>query len=254
MVVPLIIIMAKFLILLLFAVFSLSPSASHASSLPVIERVISADTLELNDKTIVRLAGIKAPEQQALANEAKAYAEKISLGKSIELNKAGTDRHGRILAQVYITEANGKKIWLQEYLAQAGAAYVFPTKEAENFTPALLKSETSARSTKTGIWKDASYADIPAENAAPAQGHYAFVTGRAVDCAKRKDKTYINFGEDWKTDFTITIAESARRLMRKNKQDPMDLRGRKIRVRGLIENLNGPMITISRPEQIEPIK
>ena len=65
---------------------------------------------------------------------------------------------------------------------------------------------------------------------------------------------YLNFGNDWKTDFTVTLGPMARRLFKKAGIEPLSLEGKRIRARGWLKKRNGPMIEASHPEQIEVIK
>ena len=69
--------------------------------------------------------------------------------------------------------------------------------------------------------------------------------------AKVKARVYLNFGPDWRTDFTVTLQAKARRLFRKAGLEPLSLEGREIRVRGWLKKFNGPMIEATHPEQIE---
>jgi hypothetical protein len=72
-----------------------------------------------------------------------------------------------------------------------------------------------------------------------------------VDRARVRDRIYLNFGPDWRTDFTVSIETRLLKTFEKAALDPMDLKGRKIRVRGWIESRNGPSIDVTHPEQIE---
>ena len=80
------------------------------------------------------------------------------------------------------------------------------------------------------------------------------IEGRVLDAAKVKGTVYLNFGENWRSDFTITIENRARRTFIKSKLDPLSLEGRRIRVRGWLKRRNGPGIKATHPEQIEVIE
>ena len=82
-------------------------------------------------------------------------------------------------------------------------------------------------------------------------GRFEIVQGTVKDVADKGANFYINFGEDWRTDFTLTIEGKARRLFREMAFDPLLLKGKTIRVRGWLKSFNGPMIAITHPEQIE---
>jgi len=62
---------------------------------------------------------------------------------------------------------------------------------------------------------------------------------------------YVNFGRRWTRDFAVTILKRQRRDFAAAGFDPKELEGRRIRVRGWVEQRNGPMIQATVPEQIE---
>jgi hypothetical protein len=66
-----------------------------------------------------------------------------------------------------------------------------------------------------------------------------------------RGRAYLNFGADWKQDFTVTLAPAVRRLFEAEGHDPRAYEGRRIRVRGWLKSFNGPMIEATHPEQIE---
>jgi len=62
----------------------------------------------------------------------------------------------------------------------------------------------------------------------------------------------LNFGDDYRTDFTIAIFPNQLDNFRKKNIDPAhDYLGKKVRVCGLIKEYNGPEIVVERPEEIE---
>ena len=74
--------------------------------------------------------------------------------------------------------------------------------------------------------------------------------------------TFFNFGQDWKTDFTIKIAGDMDRLFPPADigqppnplADPRVWKNRTVRVRGYVVENNGPMIELTHPEQIDFLK
>ena len=75
-----------------------------------------------------------------------------------------------------------------------------------------------------------------------------------LDVAKVKGRVYLNFGENWRTDFTVTLSSKVSRLFKKVGMDPLALKDQRIRVRGWLRKRNGPMIQASHPEQAELLK
>ncbi|MEQ9608241.1 MAG: thermonuclease family protein, partial [Kiloniellaceae bacterium] len=67
-------------------------------------------------------------------------------------------------------------------------------------------------------------------------------------------KTYLNFAEDWREDFTISLDRRAERLFTEQGLDLGDYAGKRVRVRGWLKVRNGPMIEVTHPEQIEELE
>jgi hypothetical protein len=72
--------------------------------------------------------------------------------------------------------------------------------------------------------------------------------------ARAQQFVYLNFGRDWRRDFTVRAAlPDARRFARQGLE--LDgLVGREILVRGHLLEANGPMIELVHPAQIEVVE
>lgn len=207
----------------------------------------SGDRIQLKDGRIVRLLGIKAE-----GHESQNVLQSLIADKDVQLESVGTDRYGRIAADVYIQSPGGKKTWLQGELLRQGLAFVYPPTGSEPHLEELLQAERSARTARRGLWNDPDYAGLPADKPyAIAYGRYSFVQGKVLKAERIKDKVYLNFGPDWHTDFTVAIAAHDLHLFRKQDIDPLDYEGKTIRVRGWVKRSFGPMITVTHPAQIE---
>jgi hypothetical protein len=62
-------------------------------------------------------------------------------------------------------------------------------------------------------------------------------------------RTYLNFGQDWHTDFTVEIERKDKAAFASAGIDLGALAAKRIRVRGWIEWRNGPMIRASHPSR-----
>lgn len=207
-------------------------------------------TLTLADGRSVRLAGI-----DVLARF-EAIAAGLN-GKRVTLHYGGTriDRYGRALALVVF--ADGRI--LQESLVAEGAARVAPSGDMRLCIGDFLALEAQARAARLGIWRNAAYTVRQAEDVAALDrldGTYQLVEGVVQGVTKVRGRIYINFGADWRTDFTVTVAPTEAKLFmvgawgKLTGEDPA-LVGAKVRVRGFLSRYNGPGITIAVPEQIE---
>ena len=117
-----------------------------------------------------------------------------------------------------------------------------------------MSRENAARQAKLGLWASSYYdllnADHPADVLAE-QGHFALVEGKVVSVRESGATIYVNFGRRWTEDFTVTILKRNERSFAAAGFEPKKLAGRRVRVRGWIEERGGPWIEAARPEQIE---
>ncbi len=218
---------------------------------PAVE-VVDGDTLLLENGTEVRLVGIQAPELALgragfkpwpLAEQAKQGLEALTLyygGRKL-------DRYGRALA--HLLRADG--LWLQGELLAAGMARVYSFRDNRCLIAEMLGHERRARGARRGIWAHPFYAVRTPEAAAEHIGSFQLVEGPVVGAAIVRRRGYLNFGADWKSDFTISIAPGDRKLFGPEGEDTTALEGRTVRVRGWIKSFNGAMIEATHPEQIE---
>ena len=220
--------------------------------------VIDGDTVTLEDGREVRLVGIQAPKLPLdrpgfaawpLADAAKAALESRALGKSVRLGYGGArfDRHGRVLAHLYVDGGE----WLQGGMLQAGLARVYSFADNRALVADMLALERAARRTRRGVWDEPYYAVVPAERARGQLDRFALVEGQVVSARVVDGRGYLNFGTDYRTDFTVSIAPADRRGFERAGRAIQSYEGRRVRVRGWVELLNGPMIEATHPEQIE---
>lgn len=233
-----------------------------APSHPVtIIEVIDGDTVILSDQRTVRLVGIQAPKLPLgrpglvawpLADVAKAALGVLALGQAVTLSYGGSksDRYGRVLAHLAL--ADGR--WLQGEMLAHGLARVYSFADNRARIAEMLALETAAREAGRGIWADPFYRIVTAETAVRHIGDFQLVEGRVHRVATVRGRTYINFEEDWRRDFTIMIPPRASRLFASAGIEPRDYEGRRVRARGWLKFYNGPEIEATHPEQIEVLE
>jgi len=240
------------------AALSQGPSATVA-------RVVDGDTVELSEEILgarqIRLVGIQAPKLPLgrkgfpvwpLAEASKKVLEAIVLGKTVKLSFGGAkmDRHGRLLAHLHLK--NGR--WVQGEMLRLGMARVYTFPDNRAVAAEMLKIEQSARTAKKGIWGLSYYAIRTPEDLGSRIGTFQLIEGTVVSAARVKARVYLNFGANWRTDFTATLKPGAQRLFRKMAIDPISLQGKRVRVRGWLKKFNGPEIEVTHPEQIEVVE
>lgn len=234
----------------------------------LVTEVKEGETLILEDGRAVRPTGVIGPKRArgGPASEARTAMEKavsdLVLGKKIilHLDQRKRDRYGRILAQIMIADDAGP-VWLQGNLIEAGLARAISFPENRLCVAELLARESDARTAQRGFWKTGFFAVRQAEPEDvlfKLTESYEIVEGRVNNVAEIRGRTYINFGQNWRQDFTAFISERSAKHFSgaggtspEQNFKPADLNGKRIRVRGWIKKVNGPSISVTHPEQIE---
>jgi micrococcal nuclease len=85
-------------------------------------------------------------------------------------------------------------------------------------------------------------------------GSFGLVEGEVVTAVRRKDTWYLNFGPDWRSDFTAAIPVKRLPAAELAALDPYALQGQRVRVRGWLESYNGPMIELTHLAQLERLE
>lgn len=249
------------LLLISGRVIAASPEMLPDGGRGAVKTVVDGDTLRLADgEADVRLVGMQAPKLPLgrkgfatwpLADEARRALVDLVKGHSITLRLGATpkDRNGRILA--HLVRDDG--LWIQQEMLRLGFARVYTFPDNRQLAAELFAAERDARAAKRGIWAETFYAvrDTNVEKLAKDSGTFQIVEGRVISAAKVQGRIYLNFGEDYRSDFTASIAPEAVPLFSKAKIDPLAWKGKVVRVRGYIRSFNGPVIDVTHPEQIE---
>jgi endonuclease YncB( thermonuclease family) len=218
--------------------------------------VVDGRTLTFADGREVRLAAIEvAPPADAAGAAAKDALAALVMGQAIELRGAPpeTDRYGRLFAHAFVTRDN-KERWVEAELVERGHARVSGRIGERACATALLARERTARAAKLGLWADPYYVVRRAEDAAAVaaeRGRFAIVEGKVISVRESGGTIYVNFGRRWSQDFTVTISKRNERSFAGAGLEPKRLEGRRVRVRGWIEQRGGPWVEATRPEQIE---
>ncbi|MEC9347948.1 MAG: thermonuclease family protein [Pseudomonadota bacterium] len=255
--------MARFLCLA-FALLGAAPALARGpAELPAGEsgtviEVVDGDTVILSTGTEVRMVGIQAPklplgrrgfEPWPLSEEARATLQALVRGRTFTVHFGGqrTDRHGRALAHLLAQDGT----WLQGEMLRLGMARVYSFDDNRALVAEMLELERSARAGRFGIWSHPFYRILGPDDAGTRIGTFQVVEGTIVDAALLRGTVYLNFGADWRTDFTVSIGRRAMAPFRAAGLEPETWNGRQVRVRGWLDQRNGPMIEVTHPEQIE---
>jgi micrococcal nuclease len=226
--------------------------------------IVDGRSFALEDGRHVRLPGIEVPllprpgEHEVRAAAAIAAREALAgilAAQEVELRQstAAVDRYGRMLAHAYV-QRSGSLQSVAHALVATGMARVSADDGNRACVTELLREEETARAAKLGLWNEPYYAILAAENLADLlaeRGRFTIVEGRVLSVRESGGTIFMNFGRRWSQALTVTILKRNERHFLNAGMEPQRLENRWLRVRGWIEERNGPRIEATHPEQIE---
>lgn len=226
-------------------------------------RILDAETVVLDDGEEVRLIGALAPRSPDLRPDAEPWPPEqqataalrdLVLGRSVELAASGRakDRYGRRLAHLFLDE-NGERVWVQGRLLAGGNARAYGLPGSFACARELLAHEAVARDKGLGLWANAAYAIRNASEARAVlrlRNTYQIVRGSVVRVKVTKARTYLDFGPDWRRDFSAGVEAKLLRAEPEWAKTLSGLAGKRVEVRGWIEYRGGPYIGIEDASQI----
>lgn len=229
----------------------LSPLKYTATSR--VAQIIDGLTILMKDGKIVRLSSLDIPADENISLGAKTLLEKeLPAGTEVLLyqtRKADVGRVNRMNHHLAHMVRKSDQLWVNGLLLKSGLARAMPTDSNADRTAEMLAAETDARTLSAGLWK--TFPVLTADTAESGIGGFHVVEGTVKNAASVKNNLYVNFGGDWKKDFTVMIPPAVRKSLLRQNINPMDMTGQKIRVRGDIRSYNGPFIELQNAHQIE---
>jgi len=217
--------------------------------------IVDGDTIQIASAEEADLDGVLAPgsggeadSESSSRHGARDALRALIAGHALAIAFAGPerDRYGRLRVQLF---ADGT--WVQGSLLEQGLARAEIRPGTRACAAALLAAEARGRDAGHGHWADGPFAVRGPEELAGHIGTFQIVEGTIVGAALRRGRLYLNFGSDWRTDFTVTVAPEDMRLFRREKIDWKSYKGRRVRVRGWVESYYGPQIGVAHPDEIE---
>jgi micrococcal nuclease len=253
----------------LAAALLIAPCASAAAPLPScagpveiaggrLLRVERNAAVILTDGRALHLEGVRLPlgaadrAPQALADQALGAVSSLARGGPLTLTALPPkeDRYDRIRGQLF--SSNGT--WVQVALLEKGLARVAVVPDRTECSDELYAAEAKARAAHAGLWALPAYAIRDPNSVARDIGTFQIVQGAVRTAEVKNGRAYLNFGADWRTDFTVTIEAVDMPNFRRLGVDPRAYAGQTVRVRGLVQSLNGPEIEIANPQGIEVVQ
>jgi hypothetical protein len=221
----------------------------------VVTRATAGGTLITADGAEIVLGGLAFPEVADPGSESDGLAAMIDavvqLGTgTLHIAAEGPpDRYGRLHGDAYLPDGR----WLQAELVTAGVARVRPDGRSPPCVRALLARESIARNAGTGLWSDSNFrvksADDPSLLA--RNGLYDLVEGRVVSVGYGSRMVFLDFGRDFRTDFTVMVPNTLVPRLLEAGIALETSEGRAVRVRGVVEDSGGPAIRIADPFALE---
>ena len=234
----------------------LPANLSHCGTVDI-EQAIDGQTLTTVDGRKIKLAGVKAPElwPEGASYQSWPHAEQsrktlnvLAAGKTLELfcDNEKSDYTGQQVAHIKLV--NGE--WLQHIMVAAGDLYVFPRRNNTAGIKSLYEAERIARKDNRGLWAQ-NQATITTVDGDVRTGWFQIISGKVLSAKSVRKTIFLNFGENWRTDFTVEISPKVVTAFKKTAIDPLLFNGKTIEVRGWITWKGGPHIMLEGPGQIQ---
>ncbi|MGQ0740867.1 MAG: thermonuclease family protein [Alphaproteobacteria bacterium] len=220
-----------------------------------VKSITDGDTFVTADGREVELAGVLAPGSDGNTGQYKRRARE-TLSKllnrgavSLALPAAATDRYGRLRAQVFVDDA-----WAQGVLLREGQVRAVPDAFSSECAAELLAIESEARTQHRGHWGGGQFTVRSPEQLDGTIGTFQVVEGTVQNVTMRRGRAYVNFGADWRTDFTVTVAPEDMPRFREAGVVLRRLKGNRVRVRGWVESYYGPQMGLALPQALEDLE
>jgi micrococcal nuclease len=255
--------------LLICLAFVLIRPASAASPLAALEAgetttvamALDGETVRLADGREVRLAAIEAPPAThggaSVAEAAHTALAALTAGHAVALyyDERHNDRYGRLVAHLSVPP----DLWVEAELVRQGLARVHTTADTATLAAPLLRIEAEARTAGRGLWALPAFRVHQASELRRWIDSFQVTTGRVVNVRRTSggiwlDVDALDGAPSRNGRFVILIASTARKSFRAAGADPADSAGAAIRVRGWVRWLNGPLIEVDHPAQIEHLE
>ncbi|MCC2098095.1 MAG: thermonuclease family protein [Hyphomicrobiales bacterium] len=214
----------------------------------------------LTDGRRLRLMGIRPPRGTSGWPGLSAMAQGALAGWIVgspvraEITAGPADRWGRLAARLWLADG----VAVGPGLIDAGWAVTDTITAPKLCLKAYLTLEESARQAKLGLWSDDSYrpigaSDLPALTA--RTGSLVLAEGTVLSVNRWKSLTFLNFSRRYSQGLAVMLTRRSRQAFEQSGMPPESLKGKRVRVRGLLERSNGrsrsPRMRLQTPSAIE---
>ena len=247
---------------LVFALLALPiPALGSAACPPAtgedwLDGVTEDGDLVLRSRGAARVADLRLPEASP-AREAALRWLKHRRGHAVLVQGGpARDRWNRVAVRLVLVQ-DAMRLDLAHGLVENGLALVDPDTGERGCVLATLALELTARERGLGVWTDDRYKPVLVEDIVRLRervGQFTLVEGRIRSVGERRQQTYLNFGSDWASDFTIVVPKRVWSLVQERGLSAAALRGRRIRARGVLEERQGPSMVMTAVDAIEVLE
>ena len=144
--------------------------------------------------------------------------------------------------------------WIQAFLLSRGLARVSIAPDRTECASELFAAEAQARTAGRGLWAAPAYVVRDPSSVQRDIGTFQIVEGKVLNASIKNGRAYLNFGADWRRDFTATVDPVDMPNFHALGVDPRSYAGQTVRIRGWIEWHNGPEIEVANPSGIEVVQ
>lgn len=224
-----------------------------------IKYVYDGDTFTTTDGKKVRLLNLNTPETakknkkpEAFSVKAKKYLESLILNKEITLkyDEEKKDKYKRYLAYVYLKDGT----FVNAEMLKSGLAHLYSFPKNTSKYKELKKAENTARNNKLNLWSNKRWQVQNANSEKAVEkfrfGKYQMFKGKVINVAKIGKKTYLNFGNNWRTDFSVEINDKYLKYFKGINPETF-YKDKTVLVRGILRPVNGALINATHQQQIE---
>ena len=169
------------------------------------------------------------------------------------------DRYRRIPAQIIVNHMDGSQKWSQSHILKSGKALFMPEPQKrarKDFcdSDGLKRSLQQHEKQNTSHKNTHPFAPVyTSDNKVlwQLEGNFAIIEGVVLKTHSSKNNIFLNFGVEWKSDFTAVVSADSKEPLQKHFESVSNLMGKRLKLRGFIDIYNGPSMRIDHPLQIE---
>ena len=216
-----------------------------------VEKVIDGDTIEIDGGERVRYIGVDAPELgEPLYEEARNFLEKVVLGNYVRIEvckEEPRDGYGRTLAFVH----KGNVDVGEQLLRYGYARTLFIGRCGRAVAQRYRKLERGAFLVGLGVWSLQDTRQVDHIGAGRYIGCLMSVTGEVVNVHAGPKAYHLNFGKNYRTDFTaVLFRKDLSRLVEEGLHPVTGYEGRFVKVTGILKEYNGPQVIVESADQL----